>query len=257
MYPKIIRKAHNLRLKHFLTFLCLSASVCISNAQWIEQSRVLALNSSFYDVYNLDGHLISGRKYFNRYPNAPGHPFFSSDEFKQGKVIVNGILYNDVLLKFDIVNQELVLQFSNVHGGNDQIILSSENISEFELDGRVFRKYEFPGKGKTYLQVLADNKITCLYSWKKSLISQRYSLDNPYKYSEQVSKAYLLINNHFIGFRGNSSFLKIFPGELHQEIKRFLKTNKINLKSASDNTVRQLVNYCTQISDLSKFDLSQ
>ncbi len=257
MYPEIIRKDCKLRLKHFLIFLCLAACAGISSAQWIEQSRILELNNLFRDVYNLDGHLISGRKYFNRYPNAPGHPFFNSDEFKKGKVIVNGIEYNDVLLKFDIVEQEIVLQFSNIHGGNDQIILSSENITEFELEGKVFRKYEFPGKGNTYLQVLVENEITCLYSWRKNLISQRYSLDNPYKYSEQESKAYLLIKNHFIGFRGNRSYMKIFPAELHQDIKRFLKTNNINLKSASDNTITQLVNYCTQISYRSEFDLSQ
>lgn len=235
-----------------LTFICLVVSVNISSQQWIDESKVKALNTSFYEVYNLDGHLINGRKYYNRYSNAPGHPFFMDDQFKQGKVIVNGILYDNILIKFDIVNQEVVLQFSYIYGGNDQIVLDSENVSEFELDGKSFRKYKLPGKGNTFLQVVVEDKITCLYSWRKLLLSQRYSLEDPYMYSDQKSKSYLLINRQLIEYRGKKSFINIFPGELQQDIKRFLKTKNIKLNSASDNTVRQLINYCSQIYDPSE-----
>jgi len=240
----------NLWSKLFLPFLYLVVSVNISSQQWIDESKVLELNKSFYNVYNLDGHLINGRKYYNRYSNAPGHPFFMGDQFKKGKVIVNGIPYDNILIKFDIVNQEIVLQFSYIYGGNDQIILNSENVSEFEFDGKLFRQYALPGKG------VVENKITCLYSWRKQLIPQRYSLENPYQYSDPESKSYLLINRQLIEYRGKKSFIKIFPRELHQDIKRFFKTNNIKLNSASDNTIRQLINYCSQICDPSEFDIS-
>jgi len=246
----------NLWPKLFFLFFCLVISVNISSQQWIDESKILALNKSFYNIYNLDGHLINGRKYYNRYSNAPGHPFFMDDQFKKGKVVVNGIPYNNVLLKFDIVNQEIVLQFSYIYGGNDQIVLNRENVSEFELDGKLFRKYLLPGKGNTFLQVVIEGKITCLYSWQKQLISQRYSLENPYVYSDQASKSFLLINKQFTEYRGKKSFIKIFPREIHQDIKGFFKTNNIKLSSASDNTIRQLINYCSQIFDPSEFGIS-
>jgi hypothetical protein len=246
----------NLRTRLLLPFFCLVASVNISGQQWIDESKVLALNKSFYNVYNLDGHLINGRKYYNRYSNAPGHPFFMDDQFKKGKLIVNGIAYDNIHIKFDIVNQEIILQFSYIYGGNNQIILNSENVSEFELGGKLFRRYELPGKGNNFLQAVVEDKITCLYSWQKHLISQRYSLENPYLYSDQESKSYLLINKQFIEYRGKKSFIKIFPRELHQDIKRFFKTNNIKLNSASDNTISQLINYCSQIYDPSESDIN-
>jgi hypothetical protein len=245
----------NLWTKLYLTIFCLVVSFNILSGQWIDESKVLALNKSFNNVYNLDGHLINGRKYYNRYSNAPGHPFFGDDQFKKGKVIVNGITYDNILIKFDIVNREVVLQFSYIYGGNDQIVLNSENLSEFEIDGKLFRKYSLPGKGNTFLQVVVEGKITCLYSWQKQLISQRYSLENPYVYSDQASKYFLLINKQFVEYKGKKSFIKIFPKEIHQDIKRFFKANNIRLSSASDNTIRQLINYCSQIFHPSEFGI--
>jgi hypothetical protein len=246
----------NLWTKLFLPIFCLILTFNISSGQWIDESKVLALNKSFNNIYNLDGHLINGRKYYNRYSNAPGHPFFMDDQFKKGKVIVNGITYDNILIKFDIVNQEVVLQFSYIYGGNDQIVLNSENLSEFELDGKLFRKYSLPGKGNAFLQVIVEGKISCLYGWQKQLISQRYSLENPYAYSDQKSKSFLLINKQLVEYRGKKSFIKIFPREIHQDINRYFKTNNIKLCSASDNTIRQLINYCSQISDPSEFDIN-
>ncbi len=256
MKAKIIIMYCNPLAKLFLSFLYLFVSVDFSSSQRIDESKVLELNRSFNDVYNLNGHLINGRKYYNRYSNAPGHPFFMEDQFKEGKIVISGIPYDDVLIKFDIVNQEIVLQFSYIYGGNNQIVLNSEYVNEFELDAKLFRQYALPGKENVFLQVVAEDKITCLYSWRKQLISQRYSIENPYLYSDQESKSYLLINNRLIQYRGKKSFIKIFPGELHQDIKRFIRTNNIRLGSASENTIRQLINYCSRISDLSKFDIT-
>ncbi len=257
MKPEIFILYRNPLTHLFLTFLCLVFSLNFSRGQWIDESKVSELTRSFNDVYNLNGHLINGRKYYNRYSNAPGHPFFMDNQFKTGKVVVNGITYDKVLIKFDIVNQEVVLQFSYIYGGNNQVVLNCENVNEFELDGKLFRKYALPGKDNAFLQVVAEDKITCLYSWSKQLVSQRYSIENPHLYSDQEAKSYLLIDKKLIQYRGKRSFIKIFPGEFHQDIKRFFKTNNIRLNSATDNTIRQLIIYCSRISELSKSDVAQ
>lgn len=245
---------HSLWSILFFLIFYLAIPLNITCQQWIDESKVLELNKSFNNVYNLNGHLINGRKYYNRYSDAPGHPFFKDDQFHTGKVVVNGIQYENILIKFDIVNQEIVLQFSYIHGGNNQIVLNSGNVSEFKLDGRLFKKFALPGKGNTFLQVIAEDKITCLYSWRKQLVSQRYSVENPYRYSDQESKSYLLVDEQLIEYRGRKSFIKIFPEELHQNIKKYFKTNNIKLNSASDNTMKQLVSYCSRISGLSEID---
>jgi hypothetical protein len=239
-----------------LLFVCLVVSFKISGQQWIDESKVMALDKTFNSVYNLDGHLINGRKYYNRYSNAPGHPFFMDDQFIKGKILVNGLQYDNALIKFDIVSHEIVLQFSYLHGGNNQVILNNENVSEFELGGKLFKKFPLPGRGNAFLQVVAEDKIGCLYYWRKQLISQRYSLENPYMYSDQESKSYLLINKQLIEYKGKKSFIKIFPRELHQDIKRYFKTNNIRLNSASDNTMKQLIGFCSEISEQAEFNTS-
>lgn len=244
-------------LRYFVSFTFMAVLFYNCKGQWIDESLVAILDKSFHNEYNLDCNLINGKKYYNWYSKARGYPYFMKDEFEEGRIVVNGISYNNLSLRYDLINQQIVLLFTYLYGGNNQIILKSENITEFEIYGKLFKRYAFPETDYMFFQVLVEDKITCLYHWEKKLILQLSTLDNPYHYTEQNSKSFLLINDQLIEYKGKKSFTKIFPGELHKDIKRYIKSNDIRLNSSDESAIIRLIRYCSQISDLSKFDIGK
>lgn len=189
---------------------------------------------------------MNGLRYINIYPSAEGHPFLDEDRFYQGNVVINKQLYRDVEIKYDICNQEIILQYQYFSGGTDKIILVKEFIDEFVMNGRLFRKYTFPENVPSFYQVVSKGNIYCLNYWKKDLLKGS-SVQNFYKYSPELKFSYLVIDNKLRSFKGRSSFVKLFPPEYQKDIMQFLKSNKIGIRDADEITIRQLMTHCNEL----------
>jgi hypothetical protein len=210
-------------------------------------SAVLKWKLFFNQSYGTDYNLVNGIRYLNLYPSAEGHPFFGEDRFYNGKLVINKKVYQDVEFKYDIYNQEIILQYHYFTGSTDDIILIKEFIDEFEMDGKLFRKYTFPENIPRFYQVVSQgSNINCLYYWSKDLLKGS-SVQSFFKYSPEKKISYLVIDNKINPFRGRKSFVKIFPSKYQKEIRLYLRSNKIWLRDASDMTIQKLFIHCNKL----------
>jgi hypothetical protein len=202
---------------------------------------------SFVDqLYGADYQLINGIRYIHLYPSAEGHPFLGEDRFYPGKLVINNIIYTDVEIKYDICNQKIILQYPHFSGNTDKIILNNEFIDEFEIDGRLFRKYAFTDVVPRFYQVVAPGDIDCIYYWNKELL-KGISGNSFFSYSPEIKISYLVIDHKLYPFRGKRSFVKLFPSKYHKEIISFLKSNNIWFRDANDTNIQHLLVYCNKL----------
>jgi hypothetical protein len=62
-------------------------------------------------------------------------------------------------------------------------------------------------------------------------------------FSSDEKTPFLLIHNELVGFRGNRSFINIFPSQKKSAIREYFRENKLKLKEATDQEMEQLVSF--------------
>lgn len=235
-----------------LSFILVSVVVLLlsgSDSLGQTKSNISAdiLYSYFNTLYKLDQDLINGVKYYKPKESVSGTGFFLDDMASRGKITVNGKEYTNVFLKYDIVNQNVILEYDYPPGGKLQIIIDDEKVSDFEIFDKTFKKYDFPSTGSQFFQTISDGHLVCLISWRKILIPVGSSLQYTYQYSEEKKKTYLLRDDQLIQFGGQRSFLKLFP-DFKKEIKQYIMRHHMEISTISDNQMAGLLEYCSGLS---------
>ncbi|MFC2137337.1 hypothetical protein ACFLTE_04165 [Bacteroidota bacterium] len=247
-YYKQIKPRQNYRV--IIVYILIILDICLIPA-FAQQENTISLkdlNESFGNYYRLDQNLINGIQFYNLHPNAPGHAYFNDNEYTIGNIMINNKIYHNVNLKYDLCKQRVLLEYDLLNGGTNQIILHNNDVDEFILNGKLFRKLNFPETGSQFFQIVSDeNNIVCLYHWNKQIVANTGSLDSYYQYTDQKKKTYLLIDNNLYEYNRNLSFVRLFPENQQPKIKRFIRTNKIKLKEISEETTQQLIRYCVDL----------
>lgn len=229
-----------------ILFACFYSGAATAQVQTVSDSTIYSWKKYFDLSYGPDYNLINGIKYFYLYSNVDGHPFFRENQFYAGSLVIADREYQDVYLKYDLYNQNMILQYSPFAGGTNQILLKNEFIHEFKIDGKLFRKYSFPETGTRFYQVVTSGKIYCLYYWEKEL---NYSTSSLYNFSPQKKVSYIVMNGKPYRFKSKKQFRRLFPVQHKKEIKQFIRNNKIRLKNESDSNMRRLLEFCNQLTE--------
>ena len=232
-----------------ILFACFHSGAATAQMQIVSDSTLYSWKKYFDLSYGPDYNLINGIKYLNLYPNADGHAFFGENQFYTGLLVMADREYQDVYLKYDIFNQNIILQYSPVAGGTAQILLHNELIYEFKIDGKLFRKYFFSETGTRFYQVVTSGKIYCLYYWEKVLNYSPTSALSLYDFTPQKKVSYIVMNGKPYRYLSKKQFLKLFHVQHQKEIKQFIRYNKIWLKNESDANMRRLLEFCNQLTE--------
>jgi hypothetical protein len=199
--------------------------------------------------YGPDQHLISGIEYINLHIRSKGHKFLDEDKFCKGRVVIDTKVYKDVFLKYDIFNQQVLLLIEHPLGGNKQIILNNLRIDEFEIKGRIFHKYTFPGIGTFFYQVIGNDEMACLYHFKKQEIPRAIDKYTLSEFSDVQKKSYLYWQSELYAFKSTRSFVRIFSD--HQpQIKSFIRQNRFRVNRLNDAEMQQLISYCNSLTKI-------
>ena len=200
------------------------------------------------ESYGPDQELINGIEYFNLHIHSSGHKFLDEDKYYEGWVAIDNKLYNHVLLKYNLFNQQVLLLIDHPQGGNKQIILNNLRINGFMINGRVFRKYSFPGYPTRFYQVIGDDGMACLYHFRKQEIPRATDQNNLSEFTEVDKKSYLHWRSELHAFKGNRSFVRIFHD--HQgQITSMIRQNKLKVRKLSDTQMHWLINFCHSLTE--------
>jgi hypothetical protein len=216
-------------------------------SQEASDQSILEIRDHAEDTYGPDMLLISGEKYHYPYRAALGNPFLTPSGNDDASVQLNGVVYENQRVKYDIHNQLIVLEFNDMNGASRSIIIRDELLDQFILDDRLFKKYPQEGSDERFGQVIYEGEISCLYFWKK-----RYSVDskvgqNQYSFSDPIRQSFLMTDGQVIPYKGKRSFLSCFPAQERVQIKAFMKKNRIRIRKEGDTDMRLLLEKINQI----------
>ena len=224
------------------------------NAQHIEVSEkgFYELKEHFDQQNGPDYNLLNGRQY-ERLNSGNSHPFFNTEQYRPGSIVLKGQAYENVPINYDIHDQQLILQYPGISGntgnsGQDlKIVLNRALIDHFQIDGLSFRRISEPETGSSFFQVLSSGHISCFLRWEKTLFHSTASGITSYTYSKQSREVYLQKEGKLFPVKNSASFTSVFDEAFQKDIKAFLRREKINFRNASEKQLLELMNFCVEL----------
>lgn len=196
--------------------------------------------------YGSDADLVNGEKYYYPYARSEGNPFFYTEP-QSSKIRISGKDFEQQSLRYDIFNQQVVLDYQDIYGSTSSLVLRNEWVESFGFANIQFRNMEGPEGESAYFQVILDSTITCIYKWsKKYQLNLNSGVQNFY-FTEPAKESFLIIENTFYPYRNNRTFLKAFQGEQQKAIKSYIRQVKIKVNKSPDWKMQQLIEYCNSL----------
>jgi len=197
--------------------------------------------------YGNDTDLVNGEKYFYPYRQSQGGPFLFSEP-RAAVIRIHEKEFAGQLLRYDIFNQKLVLDYKDLYGATSSLVLRNEWVESFSFENENFIKMAGPDGKTGFFQLVTDGPIACVYKWSKSYLLNLTSGMQSYYFTEPVKESFLVIGGRFYNYRSNGTFLKPFDPEKQKLIRQFMRQSKIKVKNAPDSQIRHLVEYCNSLS---------
>jgi hypothetical protein len=191
--------------------------------------------------------LYNGGEYLYGGHNVKGFPYFKSSDILKGSLLYDGILYNDVPMRFDLTTNELViLDFTR----NFPIKLITSKLDYFIIDGNRFINaagdYGIPLPQTTdFYQVLYNNRSTVAARKEKQLVLSSKLDENDSHYTE-FDWYYIYANNKLYKVDNEKSVLNAFE-EKRTNLKKFIKANNIKFKKNFENALVRTTAYYDQL----------
>ncbi len=212
----------------------------------VSEKGFYELKENFDQLNGPDYNLLNGRQY-DHLNSGKSHPYFNTDRYRPGSLLLNGETYDSITINYDISDQQLTLLYPGNSGQELKVVLNREMIDHFQIDGLTFRLMSYPETGSSFFQVLSSGDISCFLLWKKTLSRSTVSGNTSYKYSKQSREVYLQREGRLYVVRSRSSFTSIYDEAYRKEIKEFLRREKIRFRNASDEKLGDLMNFCIEL----------
>ena len=181
---------------------------------------------------------------------AESHPYFGSDKFIKGTVNSNGVLYNDIPLLYDMVNDKLIVLDLKKIFKIEQI---SESIENFSIYGHEFVRLLTDSISKSRLTTgfydrLFNGKSVALFAKRQKTVAEILKETHTELLFSQHEYYYIQKNNIYYPVSDKGSVLKVF-GDKRMELEKFLKKNKIKFKKQPEYAMTRMAEYYDSLKD--------
>jgi len=232
----------------YILLICgLSQHVAAQNADdtTLHENALNAIGV-YYQNLGEESPLYNGSEYIEyAYTLQEGHPFFQVVNFINGNVNVDGMIFHDVPMLYDIVKDQLIIQdFQKVY----KINLPADRVQQFFLLGHLFVHLNASDQVKTgFYDQLYKGKIS-LFAKREKKILEKYS-------NIQISKVVISQNVYYIKKDGvyytikNKSSLFSALKSKKKEVQQYLKANDIKFKREPERAMIMAVKYYDQLTN--------
>ena len=172
--------------------------------------------------------LYNGRVWRNLYHLIRGDQFLFSNDFLPATVTMNGKLFKNISVKYDILNDEILTSAAH----NIVLQLNKEMVDMFTLqfgnNTFQFEKLEPDTINMLtgYVNVLQKGNVTLYVKYRKEILL--LAVENRYDLFFQSHKIYLMKNGILHQISGKSDLLSLLS-DRKPEVKNFIKKNKIRI----------------------------
>jgi len=230
-----------------LTILLLTLSV----SQLYSQAKEKTISSSqihsiIEKVNGPDPRLVSGKLYRGaRQGSVADHPYYIDENWKPGYVIIDSLLFDNLLLKYDILENKLVLNTVSFSNSPVLLCLNLQKTKRFVMDGRNFIPFppEKDSPDPRFSESLVEDTLSFLILKRKVLKVEGGSVDYSY---ETYEDPYLLFNDELLKFRSRRTLFRLFP--VHKnELKKFIRQENLTFFRKRPENLRRLTEYCNTL----------
>lgn len=173
--------------------------------------------------------LYNGRVWRNIYShNVTGDQFLFTKEFNQGSVVFNGKSYNNLKLRYDILNDEIMI----ITDQQSVLQLNKEMIDMFtiEYNDTIHQFSRMEGDSinslKGFVDVLYKGNTALCVKYKKEI--SRLSQGRMEDVFIQTQKVFIFKNGVVYPVNKKKEFFELLSDN-NQQIKNFIKINKLKL----------------------------
>jgi hypothetical protein len=212
------------------------SSLCKESVAKIQQIYLTEMGDNA-EIYHGNEYIRNGQK-------ANGFPFFESDNFLDGWISYQGIIYINQKLYYDLVSDELIIPN---YTKNTLIVLSSDKVDSFSIGTHVF----IVVRSDTSNPIINEGYYEPLYSGEPGVYARREKRLVIGSGSEEAK--YIQYNNYFIRYKnifynvdGKSSLLEILKDQ-KDVLKKYIRTTKLNFKTNLESALVLSAIYYSQL----------
>lgn len=195
--------------------------------------------------YGPDDLLINGRPYVPGNFRAEGHPYFQTEAWKPGIVYLKGKPYPSGKLKYNLVNQQLVIQYDRPNGTYQRVVVSELLVDSFRIGAHSFvnQSLILPGEEDGgYLEKIFEEQLS-LFRFSKKVLSAPSGSNPNGQFRGLKEVFYLLKGGQLHRITKRSDFWACFP-EHKSRIKKYMKKNTPRWKKITDPQFVGLLKFC-------------
>jgi hypothetical protein len=212
-----------------------------------ELKNLIVETNNYYGANEL---LYLGEIYQPSNPFAKGSPYLT-DRFLPAKIIVKNNVFENITAKYNIETNQL-LALAKTDSGKIVLINLKENwIDNFILDNHNFvniSQYQPTLNIKGYYELVFSGKKNLFIKYSNSFINTYTDLTPNGFYSKIKKSLYLSDSTDFILIKNKNHFLNLYVKNKN-EIKKYMRKNKIRFSKASNNQLNKLMQYCDGLSN--------
>lgn len=190
--------------------------------------------------------LFNGRVWRNLFYKVRGNQFLFSDSFIPGTIAINGKTFPDCSIWYDILNDELLTKA----GQNIIIQLNKEMVEGFTFNYN-FKTWRFLKFQKDslndltgYVNLLYQGNVSLYVKYRKVILM--LAVDNKYDEFEQTQKMYLMKDGKIYPV-GNQNDVIALYSSYKQQIKNYIRINKVKISRKSSESFVPLIEYCDKL----------
>lgn len=192
----------------------------------------------------LDPLLYNGKYYtYSVQSSTQGSQFFTGSGYTNGTVHIHGLAYDHLSLNFDLVNQELVLEYKIENSGVKHIVISDAWLESFQLGEYHFKMLEDEDSMKHIYQVVGHGVIQVLYAWYKELKLDSRPGAKSFYFSNPMKRSYVYIHEDPIRYFNNKSFVADLDPFIKSNVKKYIGQHKIKVMKTGDQEMTALLDF--------------
>jgi len=213
----------------------------------IMQPSIMAEPVFAYDTVNHQNNpdkltLLNGRIWRNPYNRVTGDQFFLANIFFRGSVTFNGKKFDNLDLKYDIHNDELILSIESY----PVIMMNKEMVDSFSiaLGNRIYRVInagtDTSNVLRGYVNVLYNGPSVLYVKYAKMI--QPLGDDGKYDLFYQRHQAYLKKGTETVPLEGKRNLINQLEDK-KSEIRDYLRKNRIKITKQDPYTYIPVLEY--------------
>lgn len=168
-------------------------------------------------------------------------PYWIFDDFVQGDVLFNGMLYKDVRIRYDAYLKQLIVNTPEKHS---KVYIPMSKVETFVMEG-----VKFARKNDEFMAVHYNSHRMELVERLAITLKERLVDNSRVQYEFRHNSQYLVIRGGQVYEVDKlKSVLKLFP-ELKKELKQFAKMYYLDFKEHRQSSLVSLIKYADELLD--------